>query len=180
MTPTCGDKTGTLTGWNRHSRAADPACSPCRAAKATYMRQYRATGAGREQARFESRVRSYALARLIARHRSEFNDLLNDVRDREKKREEEGGDPVTDHANTSSYGSGQGPCPHGGRYAYAWSSCSCGWMQRIYYSNSCPECVGDSPSVPGEWAEGVAASRRFHATHKRHAQKRDKEQGELL
>lgn len=77
---TCGDKRGTLTGWNRHMKAWEDACPECRAASNDYQRQRRATNPdAAQQARDASRRRATAIKRLIARHRSEYLDLLREA-----------------------------------------------------------------------------------------------------
>lgn len=82
MTTACGEKRGTLAGVYRHRRDWDPVCDDCRAAAAAYQRARRAADPeAAVQARRESLIRRRALAVLVRRHRSEFADLLRQVRE---------------------------------------------------------------------------------------------------
>lgn len=78
----CGDKVGTLAGVNRHRRAWDEACEACKAAAADYARERRRNKPEvAAQARRESRVKHWAIKRLIGRHRAEFTELLRQGRE---------------------------------------------------------------------------------------------------
>lgn len=73
----CGEKRGTLTGYNRHSRAWEPACDDCRSAVNAWRRTYRAANT-REQQRVQrdKKRQRWALARLRARHSAEYAELM--------------------------------------------------------------------------------------------------------
>ncbi len=82
MTAVCGDRRGTVAGVNLHRRAWDPPCDECRAAGAAYARdRRRRSPKAAAQALRESRVRTWAIKRLIGRHRSEYAALLATARE---------------------------------------------------------------------------------------------------
>ena len=70
---------GTYGGAQRHKRAGEPLCEPCRLAYRDYMRDYRSkTGPGRD--RWWNKTRSAALERLAAEYPGRFNELLAELR----------------------------------------------------------------------------------------------------
>ena len=72
---------GTYTGYQWHVREGVPTCAPCRAAKAAYQRQYRATRPGaREADRAWNKTRRHALERLAFEYPKRFQDLLEEER----------------------------------------------------------------------------------------------------
>lgn len=80
----CGPDAGTHAALNRHRREWSKTCDDCKAFAREYARNRRQSSPEvREQARRETRVRRDAVRLLIARHRSEYLDLLARVRDQE-------------------------------------------------------------------------------------------------
>lgn len=72
----CGDLAGTHRGVNGHNRAWEPLCEECRRFRAAYARARRQSDDEKEKSRRASARQRWAVKRLIARHRSEYADLL--------------------------------------------------------------------------------------------------------
>jgi len=66
---------------NRHRKAWQQPCAECREFAATYARARRQSEDVAEKSRRESRVRHWAIKRLIGRHRAEFMELLRQGRE---------------------------------------------------------------------------------------------------
>jgi hypothetical protein len=73
---------GTYAGYQRHRRAFQEACEPCRRANAEYTRRLRLQPKESERNRRDHARRRWATNRLIACHRDEY-ELLLDLAPRE-------------------------------------------------------------------------------------------------
>jgi hypothetical protein len=75
-------KHGTYAGWNAHRKTGVPMCDPCRAAKATYQRNYRATTPGARAAdNYWTRTRKLALEQLAREYPGRFVEILHEIRE---------------------------------------------------------------------------------------------------
>jgi hypothetical protein len=73
------DVHGTNRGYDRHLRAREKPCDPCREAHNAYIRQWRSTRQSPEAAKARSRYESArlrALTRLSKAHPEEYAELL--------------------------------------------------------------------------------------------------------
>lgn len=71
---------GTYTGYQRHWRAGEPPCQPCRDARAAWQRDHRRPDDGSRAA--YSRAYTRAKAALVRLHRGDFARLLDEERNR--------------------------------------------------------------------------------------------------
>lgn len=77
----CGEYAGTHAGVNRHRKAWEPLCEACRVFRNAYAKARRQSADVAEKSRQESRVRHWAIKRLIGRHKGEFAELLRQGRE---------------------------------------------------------------------------------------------------
>lgn len=70
---------GTPGGYQRHRKAGEPACEPCRAAQAGYIRQYRTDPEVREQTLRENAARTKALWALARRYPNDYRELVREA-----------------------------------------------------------------------------------------------------
>lgn len=84
-----GTKHGTYAGAQAHQTTGIPRCAPCKVAAAEYMAAWRKANPGyaRDQ-RKRTRIRNRALARLARMYPKEFNALL--IEEMQKDRKERG------------------------------------------------------------------------------------------
>lgn len=88
--PTFHPDCGTNRGYQRHIRAQEDTCPPCRTAHSAYT----ARKADRESQAAYNRARHKALARLARKHRGEYAVLL--AEERAKQAREQAGEAVAD------------------------------------------------------------------------------------
>ena len=77
----CGEYAGTHAGVNRHRKAWESLCEACRSFRNDYAKARRESEDVAEASRRESRVRHWAIKRLIGRHKAEFAELLRQGRE---------------------------------------------------------------------------------------------------
>lgn len=68
---------GTYAGDQRHRKEGEPSCEPCRAARAEYQRQYRATH-DRPDDRLKARAIGRARTRLVHAHLAEYHQFYEE------------------------------------------------------------------------------------------------------
>lgn len=77
------DPCGTYAGYQRHKKAGDTSCEPCRTAAADYMRHYRARHPEKVQSAYAvSAARERAMIRLSKMYPGVFRRLLDEERGR--------------------------------------------------------------------------------------------------
>ena len=69
------ERHGTLAGSQRHSRAGEPPCDACRAAKAEYDREWRSAPEKTRRNRLHARAQARALRKLKDAHPDEYRAL---------------------------------------------------------------------------------------------------------
>lgn len=72
------ERHGTYSGYQRHIKAGETPCRPCKTANRDYNRAYRTNPAVRERQRAGERARHRALWRLADAHRAEYDRLYSD------------------------------------------------------------------------------------------------------